>query len=63
MTALSPKTRGDAILAVMQAQRAHRTAERTPPLAASTNLQFDEAHAVIERLQADGYLTTPPAAA
>ncbi|MFB7853784.1 hypothetical protein [Rhodococcus qingshengii] len=49
---ITPKTRGDAILATMQAARAYR--DNTPDILRST---FDEAHAVIERLQADGYLT------
>ena len=54
---ITPKTRGDAILATMQAARAYRT--NTPDLLRST---FDEAHAVIERLQADGYITEPETA-
>ncbi|MFI8660739.1 hypothetical protein ACIGKR_12175 [Rhodococcus qingshengii] len=49
---INPKTRGDAILATMQAARAYRDGT-----AAVDYSQFDEAHAVIERLQADGYLT------
>lgn len=54
---INPKTRGDAILATMQAARAYRDGT-----AAADYSQFDEAHAVIERLQADGYLAEPEAA-
>lgn len=43
--------RGAAILATMQARRAYRDA--TPRADRS---KFDEAHAVIERLEGEGYL-------
>lgn len=46
---MSTTKRGDVILAVMQAQRAYRA--ETSPLDASA---FDEAHAVADRLIADG---------
>lgn len=53
---INPKTRGDAILATMQAARAYRDGT-----AVNYRSEFDHAHAIIERLQADGYLTEPEA--
>ncbi|NKR32253.1 hypothetical protein GS538_20455 [Rhodococcus hoagii] len=46
-------TRGDAILVVMQALRAHRTSTGTPH---DEHAAFDEGHAVIERLTDAGVL-------
>lgn len=60
MTAPTPKTRGDAILAVIQATRGYHHEARKQMVPTTP---FDEAHAVIERLQADGYLRNLPAAA
>ncbi|AWN03695.1 hypothetical protein PBI_JACE_75 [Gordonia phage Jace] len=46
-------TRGDAILVVMQAMRAHRAETGTPH---DESAAFDEGHAVIERLTDAGLL-------
>ncbi len=48
------RRRGDAILAAMQAARAYRVQTRT-----RCHSEFDEAHAVIDRLIADGFLDLP----
>lgn len=52
------RRRGDAILAVIQAQRAFEAETE-----ASNYQEFDEAYAIVERLVADGYLVLDRAAA
>ncbi|SLG40178.1 Uncharacterised protein [Mycobacteroides abscessus subsp. abscessus] len=51
-TDIAARRRGDAILAAMQAKRAYLAASDS-----EERSEFDEAHAVIERLTAAGFVT------
>jgi RNase P/RNase MRP subunit p29 len=50
--------RGDVILATMQALRAQRGQSKTAAVPSKTP-EFDEAHGVVDRLIADGFVQVP----